>query len=119
MVCFVLLLTTKIDTLWDQLRRTGVPDSLINRSHGGCRNLHPRNRCFPEPPACGIDEGALYHENFRRLKQGTAPWSGFKRWGGWWGGKSSLARFLQKKSGARLASPQPRPTSPVNGAGGN
>jgi hypothetical protein len=29
-----------------------------------------------------------------------------------------LTDLVEKKSRARLASPQPRPTSPVNGAGG-
>ena len=37
--------------------------------------------------------------------------------GGWWGGKQKL-NFPPNKIGARLASPQPRPASPVNGAGG-
>jgi hypothetical protein len=34
------------------------------------------------------------------------------------GGRSYNTRKFLKKLGARLASPQPRPASPVNGAGG-
>ena len=41
-----------------------------------------------------------------------------RRWGGWWGIISQNLRKPKQKSRARLAPPQPRPTSPVNGAGG-
>jgi len=72
---------------------------------------------FPKPLTCAVETDPD-HENFRRLKQGPATLNRFVKVGRMVGRYGDSGSISAEKSRARLASPQPRPTSPVDGAGG-